>query len=581
MEKLAIGSHGRMILLLAYFPKLYEDELLYSGIARYHKHSGNRTQKQTIKDLFGDRLVCATVDLPSHLEQLSRRIRSGYTTEQLIENHTLFPYYTYFMHPKRREEVKTLMAMGATEGVVHTSLGLIASHVKTPDYLRYCPVCLEEERARKEPYWHRSHQLPGVVFCPIHKKLLNQSNILFSTRDHKFAFVPLTEFEPGKTQTITIKSDWIDHLLFITEQSARLLTGKTGKVLPNYRGNLIEKHYLTVGGKVRFDRLIDDVHAFYGEDLLQFLNCGINPGGYDTWLHKLIRGEDGVNQPLRHLLLLRYFGHQVGVTFHESKYIPFGNGPWPCLNKAADHYRSNVVEKCVITRCSKTKLPVGTFYCVCGFVYSRRGPDKIAEDRYRIGRIKDFGAVWQEKLIELNRGGLSLRAKAALQGVDPTTVKKQSLTFSKEKASVTHKNTIVADRTVRHSGTKSKSQRVNWKLRDELILVEANEAVRKLRKSDKPHRITLSSISRHMPTYGLSLKILKQDVVKLPKTRKFLQSALESTTEFQIRRLEWAAIKLREEEYKIMDWKLLRLAGLRSPLSDPVLRKYHELLEMK
>jgi hypothetical protein len=570
-----------VILLLAYFPTLFEDELLYSGIARYHQHSGNRTQKQTVNDLFEDHLVCATVDLPSHLEQLSRRIRIGYTTDQLIEKHTLYPYYAYYMEQGRRAEAKTLMGKGSTEGVLHAFLGLLAGRIKAPYYLRYCPACVEEERGSKEPYWHRSHQLPGVVFCPIHNVLLKQGNVAFSTRDHKFAFVPLTEIEPGKSQPITINADWNKHLLFIAEQSSRILECASGQALPNYRGILAEKNYITVGGKVRFDRLIDDVQDFYGKDLLRFLNCEITLGS-DTWLHKLIRGEAEINQPLRHLLLLRYFGQQVGATFQDFKYSPFGNGPWPCLNKAADHYRSNVVEKCVITRCSKTKLPVGTFSCVCGFVYSRRGPDKNAEDWYRIGRIKDFGPTWKGKLMELNNhGGLSLRAKAVILGVDPTTVKKQSLPFSKEKVPVIQKNTISPDQTGRPNEFKSRAQRVDWNLRDELIFAEAKEAVRKLRQLDKPHRISLSSIAKNMPTYGLSLKILKQDAVKLPKTKKYLLSAIESTTEFQIRRLEWAAIKLRAEEYKIMGWKLLRLAGLRSPLSDPVLKKYNELLEMK
>ncbi|MBV7508768.1 hypothetical protein KW850_26495 [Bacillus sp. sid0103] len=51
----------------------------------------------------------------------------------------------------------------------------------------------------------------------------------------------------------------------------------------------------------------------------------------------------------------------------------------------------NVLTSCVITRDYKTGLPVGTFTCSCGFVFSRKGPDKTNEDRYKIGRIKELG----------------------------------------------------------------------------------------------------------------------------------------------------------------------------------------------
>lgn len=124
------------------------------------------------------------------------------------------------------------------------------------------------------------------------------------------------------------------------------------------------------------------------------------------------------------MLLFRFFKCDRDLILYQN--VPFGLGSWPCLNKAANHYRDPVFDECVLTRCSSTKLPVGTFSCSCGFVYSRRGPDKNEIDKFRIGRIKSFGPVWHSKLKVLNEGTISLRKKAAILGVNPMTVKNQS-----------------------------------------------------------------------------------------------------------------------------------------------------------
>ncbi|WP_264174715.1 TnsD family Tn7-like transposition protein [Clostridium estertheticum] len=95
-------------------------------------------------------------------------------------------------------------------------------------------------------------------------------------------------------------------------------------------------------------------------------------------------------------------------------YNIFGRGPWPCLNKVAEYYRMNVVNNLKITEDYKTRLPVRTFSCDCGFVYSRKGPDKVSGDRYRVGRIKEFSAVWENKLkVYLNENKHDLRELAS------------------------------------------------------------------------------------------------------------------------------------------------------------------------
>ena len=39
--------------MISYFPTPYENELLYSLIARYHYHSGHQSKRETLLKLFG------------------------------------------------------------------------------------------------------------------------------------------------------------------------------------------------------------------------------------------------------------------------------------------------------------------------------------------------------------------------------------------------------------------------------------------------------------------------------------------------------------------------------------------------
>ncbi|WP_446684752.1 TniQ family protein [Cyanobacterium sp. IPPAS B-1200] len=91
-----LESIGISISLLHLFPTAYPDELLYSVVCRYHVRSGNITVQQTRSDLsFLNNGNSYSHILPSKLGHLSKQLpfASSLTVEQLIENHTLFPYY--------------------------------------------------------------------------------------------------------------------------------------------------------------------------------------------------------------------------------------------------------------------------------------------------------------------------------------------------------------------------------------------------------------------------------------------------------------------------------------------------------
>src|SRR5574343_1815133 len=164
--------------MLVYFPEPYRDELLYSLLARYHRHVGSSSPKQTLDDLFGCRGVIARLDLQGSLGLLSTHLPPGWGMgpERLAVDYTLFPYYLAFQPADVRKRVLRALIGGSLAGL-HLLLGLApaASRVRQ---LRFCPECvLEMERTHGEPYWRRTHQLPGVLLCPDHGVILRSSAI--------------------------------------------------------------------------------------------------------------------------------------------------------------------------------------------------------------------------------------------------------------------------------------------------------------------------------------------------------------------------------------------------------------------
>jgi hypothetical protein len=155
------------------FPVPYSEELLFSTVARAGIRHGLMSPKQLLDEVFGSRAVIATLDLPNHISAISRWLPKEFTAEKLVYNHTLFPIYALFVPESRRQQCVNLM-LGKSQGAVHLALGVAASRVKTPSFIRYCPSCLAEQRNQHgEYFWSREWQVAGIDSCPEHGALID------------------------------------------------------------------------------------------------------------------------------------------------------------------------------------------------------------------------------------------------------------------------------------------------------------------------------------------------------------------------------------------------------------------------
>lgn len=191
------------------FPVPYPEELLYSLVARAGLRQGIISPKQLLDEVFGSRSVIATLDLPNHVTDIARWLPERFDAELLVYKHTLFPIYAPFVPEKRRKQCLIEM-FNRSKGSVHLALGVAASSVKTPDVVKYCPKCLQQQRSEYgEYYWQRSWQVTGVDSCQEHGGLVDtQITRPLVSRHEYIAASP--EHCPNRIQTLSgTQSNWV------------------------------------------------------------------------------------------------------------------------------------------------------------------------------------------------------------------------------------------------------------------------------------------------------------------------------------------------------------------------------------
>lgn len=166
--------------MIAYFPKPYPDELLYSVFSRYYVKSGYMAYTYAAQDLYENKLTRPDMEFINMLStEVKDILRKYMPLKELVLKHTMFPYYGRFLNKERRNKaIESLVNMDKQ----YTNLLFIPKN-KNKRFMRYCPLCAKEDREEHgETYWHRIHQMPGVDICPVHFCKLLDSNLEISSK---------------------------------------------------------------------------------------------------------------------------------------------------------------------------------------------------------------------------------------------------------------------------------------------------------------------------------------------------------------------------------------------------------------
>jgi hypothetical protein len=616
--------------MIGNFPAIYPDELFYSACARFQDRTNYPSAKSTLLELFGS-VSTSAVDLPCRLNDFAAMLPQGhgYTAGRLAQSYTLFPLFRPFLPTERVDMLREDMK-GSGGLVIHRRSGIMASRIPLPECFRFCPVCRDEDlELFEETYWHRIHQVTGVLVCPVHAVFL-QTSAVFTTHSRNHYRFCTAEESTGITSVNGLDPSNVSHTVFLNiARSAAWLLAQTDllstlEALRNrYLRLLIPLEFASYSGCIYAEKLVKAFHARYDTTLLNQLHCAFTGSDQekDNWLLRLFRRPKHSQHPLRHLVALEFLGATAESFFNlPAKFEFFSTGPWPCLNKAATHYRELVVTDCRVTHRGQSQRPVGTFECVCGFVYSRTGPDKETEDRYRIGKMKSFGYVWEASLKKLWNDPSLCRSEVARRlGVDPLTIqrhaaslglpsdrlgkkaaaikltlllKSQSAPEDNDKIRLTRRREWMFAmrqspqaelKTLRrqfprlyaslckHDSEWLKTNRppkrkrgrrvssVDWKKRDAKFEIRVRDtASRLLLLPGKPKRVTKTAIARDLR----QVTLLQQKLTKLPRTAKMLSAVEESREEFAIRRIRWAADSYMRIHEVPKRWELTQKANV-------------------
>lgn len=402
--------------MIGFFPDPYPDELLYSVCARYHQRAGYRANSYTARDLFGANVAAAIV-LQGRLNHLIAVLPPGhrYSVNQLIDQHTLLPFYAPFLPPERVSRLRSLMAEEGRGNSVYWQAGTILRAKIHLECLRYCPECLAEDRRQYgEAYWHRVHQVPGVLVCPHHAVQLKPSSLYAYIRGQHRKFWKRIDQVMQDIPTPLQKVEERDHQahLWIAQEVWWLLNHHPSPNSPEnlrgrYHGLLLSRSLANYTGVVRIRKLQEEFRNFYSEELLKELHSQLDIPG--NWLARLVQSLQSAQHPIRHLLLMRFLGCSAAEFFQLSfRPQPFGAGPWLCLNPVCRHYQQPSIEKFEIRRLQVGlygKKKAADFRCACGFTYSRPLPDSTSRSDADSYQVKSCGSIWEETLRQLYSSG--------------------------------------------------------------------------------------------------------------------------------------------------------------------------------
>lgn len=417
------------------FPIPYPDETFYSLCARFMCRT-KLSFRAFSYYLTGIKNYESTRGLPGRLAVIGARLPASYpiNLQDLVMNHTGFPYYATFAIPDLVEGLNAAITGSESKGV-NTLLGLRHSSVKLDDYLLYCPSCVKRDRELwGEAYWHRVHQLPGVLVCPDHHIFLEESSILVGTRG-RARFHHLDKMFAEKHLGQAIRPLNLDEkvLIEVAIDSRWLLNGvAVNSTLEEW---LERYHYLLLKlGLSSFPlNRIDNkgiskvIRDYFGDEILERLQS--LPTSEAPWINRIMRPKR-VSHPLRNILLIRALGYSVDNLLAIK--LPKQCGPWPCLNPIACHYKQDVIDTYEWSY-SRASGHIRTFRCDCGFTYQRLGFEDTSLDldaRYQYSRITSYGTLWEARLREIwFDNSLSLYQIAEQLGVVSRTARQRARTL--------------------------------------------------------------------------------------------------------------------------------------------------------
>lgn len=553
-----------------------------------------------MRELWDVVLPVTSACLPRSIDTIVQKLPpgTGITTDKLIWEHTVYPYVRISLPEARAKELYGMMCgQVALSAGTEQKAGMSGRIVPGPQYLRYCPLCVQDDiRCYGETYWHRTHQLPGVLICPEHGGPV--VNSVISLQMIRWSFYPASQELCGDIRDSRSYSDNIEEkLITLAKDTVWLL--EHGQML-EFKDNMVEKYHsilqtkklMNAGGRIDHQILHEELDSFFGKDFLKL----IHSDGEDTHLHwssKIIKKAAKIVQPLHHLLMMRFLsGSPQEFLETEGLWEPYGKAPWPCHNKICPHYLEDVI--------ADIKIDYGNgfhkadFICpYCGFSYHRRKAVPKEEQYAEPVMTTSYGFLWNKmleeclinkwltitetsRILKCTKGTVYKYAakyqfipasKAPKKYVPPPKPRKKAETRESRRHKLMNlicENPGISRDELRRLNSKDYEwlrtndtkwfgaiappkieHRIDWVKRDEDYLKKLLTVIPDMiGNTDSLCPISVYSLCN---AAGIDKSKIYCDKDKLPKTIAFLEKHIETKDEWRRRKIIWAINKLKEQ----------------------------------
>ncbi|MEK5230322.1 TnsD family Tn7-like transposition protein [Lysinibacillus sp. FSL K6-0232] len=314
--------------MLNNFPMLYPDELFYSALARYKQMNAIDSKLGLERDVYGierHHKVGKSVYFPQRLGPFIERLPfyTNLSADELIWEHTMFPFYTAFMTEEKTTAIYNAMKYGNRMSI-ENMVGIPMSKIKTPQFLRYCPCCYEQDLNNfGESYWRRLPQVPGVLYCPTHQVLYKESavditkeNLDYICADDDVCNAALSSDEVAAYKEFDER--YVQNVQWLMQNRIRLPHNYMSSF---YIDRLRDAELTSYAGNIKMTEFLEAFQTYYPASYLEMMQSAVSLEERNNWLKLFIRNTAKNRSPLRHLLVLQFLNVPLDKLFELEPVI--------------------------------------------------------------------------------------------------------------------------------------------------------------------------------------------------------------------------------------------------------------------
>jgi hypothetical protein len=496
---------------------------------------------------------------------------------------------------------------------------------------RFCKSCwADDTEVFGEPYWHRLHQLPGVLVCHLHREPLLEVPVNFLIGSKEFyaasadiikTAVPCGIFSDlvfEKLITLSVDSSWL------LQNSCRL--GSYEETLNRYDRWFRVGGFRKWRGKTSQKQIHSEILKYFGMDFLEILNA-YDESHNGSWVARITNYPQSPVHPIYHILMGEFLAGSTKRFFEQdcAETLPFGQSPWPCHNPVCPGYLKDVIENydanpyhgCMHAR----------FECpLCGMVYHRKNAMPKKEQYDRRPKIFTYGPLWDDVLRQcLVEKQMTARETSWVMHCDFYTVNRHALNMGvtpidgvhlfisaqKEKTLILPEAPPPSDEELRamrrerwldliesnpgiirsrlmeldsachswlrkndlewyedHSPPARYAQHFDWEARDMTVLEKVRFAIEEMRNlQNRPKWISRFAVITATGCHPISSQ---KTLSRMPRTAAFLVGNLESADDWRKRKIIWAINALREQEGRITLSRIAVKAAISPKMFEPL-----------